>query len=188
MDIDRVCTDVGESDRHQMSVNSKLGTGMSPASLLGTILGCAIFALFTWPVGDGFMVALAVPFLAFWLPYSAFIMWLKPVRRRLQAVKVCLWLAVVAGSCCLHWYYWTTARADAEEVIRTVLAYKERTGSYPERPQDAELALGGPWHIGYITYAVGARDIHAVIYVDTFRPFGVHRYEFEARRWFYQPG
>src|SRR5262245_18715142 len=144
MDADRDCTDVGQLDRHQMSVSSTLDARTSPPSLLGTILGCAILASFTWSVHGGFMVVLAVPILLFLLPYSAFVMWSEPARRRLQAVKVCLWLAVVAGSCCLHWYYWTTARADAEEVFRTLLAYKERTGSYPERPQDAELALGGP--------------------------------------------
>jgi hypothetical protein len=166
---------------------SKLGAvsklGMSLRSLWGTILGCAIFAFFTWPVGVGFMVVFAVPFLAFWLPYSAFIMWSKPARRRLQAVKVCLWLAVVVGTWNLHRYYEITARAAADEVTQAVLAYKEKTGSYPERLQDAGVALdrrGGPWRI---RYWADEPKTHSLIYEDTFRGFGAYRYQFEQRSW-----
>src|SRR5215475_2973432 len=63
----------GKLDRHQVSVNSKLGVQMSPHSLWGTVLGCAILTCFTWSVQGGFMVALAVPLLGFLLPYSAFV-------------------------------------------------------------------------------------------------------------------
>src|SRR5262249_20850309 len=85
---------VGKLDRHQVSVNSKLDPSMSLSSLWGTILGCAFLAFASWPVLAGFMVVLAVPLLGFLLPYSAFVTWSEPARRRLQAVKVCLWLAV----------------------------------------------------------------------------------------------
>ena len=234
MDIERICTDGAQANRHQMSVNSKLGTWTSLRSLWGTILGCAIFALvwplhlgfivaraisksgavskfstwmslrslwgtilgcailasLTWSAQGGFMVFVPILFLLFLLPYSAFVMWSEPVRRRLQAVKVCLWLAVAAGSCCLHEYYETAARAAADEVIRAVLAYKEKTGSYPERLQDAGVVLderGGRWRIHYFVDGNYSKT-YSLRYLDTYRPFSVYTYKFEARRWFWRGG
>jgi len=159
----------------------------SPPSLLGTILGCVILAFATWPVHGGFMVFLAVPFLVLWLPYSAFLsIWSKPARRRLQAIKVCLWLAVVAGGYSLHWYYRIAARAAADEVIQVVLAYKEKTGSYPKRLEDAGVALGQggrlPWRISYFETE---QKTHWLIYPNTFIVFQVYIYKFEQGRWDY---
>ena len=73
MDIDRDCTDVGKLDRHQVSVNSKLGAQMSPRSRRGIILGCAGLACLTlFAQGDPIMFV-AVLFLLFLLAYGAFV-------------------------------------------------------------------------------------------------------------------
>src|SRR5262249_48171658 len=108
-------------------------------------------------------------------------------RRGSQVVKVSLWLGVVSATCGLHWYYAIAARAAADEVVRAVVAYKKRTGNYPEQLQDAGVDLGprgGPWRIGYL---MGETNSPALIYPTTFTVFEAYIYEFKDSRWIFAP-
>jgi len=163
------------------SVRSKL------VGLLGTGVACGVTALLTWPVHGGFMIWFTVPFLLYWLPRSAYVIWSDAGRRRIQIVKVGLWLSVVATTCGLHWYYARAARAAADGLIESIVAYKARTGNFPDRLQDAGIALDprtGPWHIGYL---VSEEKKHVLIYPTTFTLFEAYIYEFEEGRWVFNP-
>jgi hypothetical protein len=155
--------------------------------IIATIAACAIVAFLTWPVHGGFIVLFTLPVLAFWFPYSCYVIWRHPARRRLQTIKLCLWLIVVGGVCGLHLYYCVSARSAANDVINAVLTYKEQHGSYPPRLEVAGIALGktgGPWRIGYV---IDEKDTHALVYPTTFTVFEAYIYEFEQGRWVYVP-
>jgi hypothetical protein len=155
--------------------------------LITTVLACAIVAFLTWPVHGGFIVFFVLPVMAFWVPYSCYVMWRYPARRRLRAIQLSLWLLVVGTTGGLHWHYSASARSAADAVVKAVLTYKELRGSYPLRLEDAGVVLGksgGVWHIGYV---VDERNTHSLVYPTTFTVFEAYSFEFEQGRWVYLP-
>jgi hypothetical protein len=157
-------------------------------ALIGTVLGCAIVSVVTWPVHGGFILWIAALPLGIWFAYSGYVIWRYPSRRRLQTIEVILWLGVIACASALHRYYSVTARAEANQIVQAVSAYKRQHGVYPELLKDAGIALderGGRWHIGYLVN--DDRTSHSLFYPTTFTVFEAYSYEFEQGRWVYLP-
>jgi hypothetical protein len=156
---------------------------MPPKSLIAAVVGSAGLLFLTWRPRGGFVIFFAAAFLLVWLPYSGYVIWRYPPRRRLQIIKVCVWLVAFGGSCALHWRYYNMARLEANQIVQAVASYKRQHGVYPDRLEDVGVHLdehGGPWHIGYVV-----SDTHTLIYPSTFRVFDAYLYRFEEGRWKY---
>jgi hypothetical protein len=98
------------------------------------------------------MVLAAIPFLGIWLLYTGYIIWRRPEKRRVQAIRAGILTATIGAIAALHFYYYTSARAAGDYAVRLVIAYKAEHGTYPDSLEEAGWKLGaygGRWRIVY---------------------------------------
>jgi len=156
--------------------------------LIPILVACAALVLFCAGVGGAFMIAAAIPFLGVWLPYSSYIIWRRPEKRRLQVIRVGILTATLVGIAALHFYYYTSARAAGDYAERLVSAYRARHGTYPDTLEEAGWTLGaygGRWRIVYQGH--GADKDPMLMYPVTWVIFDMYDYDFKTGQWEYLP-
>lgn len=145
---------------------------------IGTFALCGVTLFLTAPVHGGFLLVFVVPILAVGLLYSVYLIWKRPAVRRLQLVKIALWLLVIGAVCLAQRHYYRAARAAGNVVVASILQYKARHGVFPESLRAAGVEATS-WHIAYIL-----KDGRpSVFYPATFVVFDTYRYNFRQHRW-----
>ena len=150
--------------------------------LITTIAGCCLLAAITTQVHGGFMLVFLLPIFAIWLIYSAFVIWRRPARRKLQAVAVGLWVFVVGGAFLAHAHYQEAARSAGNAAATAILQYKASYGVYPPSLRAAGLE-STDWGV-YYDFANGTP---VLFYPDTFIVFDTYSYNFKQQSWEHQP-
>ena len=149
--------------------------------LITTIAGCGVAAAITAPVHAGFMLVFVVPILVVWLVYSAYVIWRRPARRKLQILQVALWLLVVGGVLLAHLHYYSAARSAGNTAVTAILQYKASHGVYPPSLRAAGLQSTG-WGVSYLF----DHGQPVLFYPATFIVFETCSYNFERQSWEHQ--
>jgi hypothetical protein len=153
-----------------------------PRRLLPTLLTGALVAGFAAQKQTAILLILLLPFLAVWVFYSLFVIWRRPRQRRLQAIKILIWLLAVTLVAGVHGQRFRAARQDADRVAAALLAYQARQGRFPA--DLAELGLDAAdlrrrWHLAYSLQ--GGQPL--LFYASTLVPFETFRFDFSLRSW-----
>lgn len=146
------------------------------------LIPVAIVLLFTLPMGGGIWFALSLFVFIPWALYNLVRLGLKPAERKVRAVRLGIWMAVLAVAGATQGYWENALRTHADAAAASLLAYKNRTGSYPENLDGAGLsenALRDEWKIRY-RLVEGKPQLY---YSGSFMPLTVYEYDFETRTW-----
>lgn len=141
----------------------------------------ALFIILTGAKHSGFIAVFIAPFILLGLLRRGFLIWKKPGERRLHGMVVAIWFCAVAVVAGAHTYYFHAARGAAEEVLDTVLRYKETNGVYP--PSLAEI--GGKQGKDGVFYSANDGS-PKLFHFATFTPFDRYEYEFYLQRWVFR--
>jgi hypothetical protein len=156
---------------------------MQIRSIVGSIVLCTAFVFISAPVHGGPWLLLAAPFLAVWLPYSAYVIWRRPDARRIQAIKVSLWVVAVGGVLLTQWHYQKAARESANSAVAEIFRYKASRGSFPADLNAINFKDQKTWRLAYLV----KDGKPSLFYPATFTLFDTYWYDFEHKSWVYQP-
>ena len=151
-----------------------------------TILATAILLYAARP-GAGILLPLWLPVLLVWFPRMAWIAWRRPARRRAQGIKAMAIVAAIAIAGFAHGRYESRSRAQAQNVVDAVTAYRARHGAYPDNLAPLgldEQALRRDWEVRYLNNDGRQR----VFYAAEFSVFDSWEYDFAKPGWVYKPG
>lgn len=146
------------------------GTWIS-ACLLGAL--CSVHFMATGLV----FVAIG---LAFWLPYSVFVIVRKPEKRRLQSLKVGIWVLVLAIVLAIHFVRHREARSHADAVVRKIERYRETQGLYPERLEEIGISQADLKEKLVMPHYSNRPTFY---YANTMVAFHMWSYDFSAHQW-----
>jgi len=150
----------------------------APTALLALVVLCGAGD------GDGFILTLLAPFLLLWFMRVAWVAWRQPARRRVQAIKLGVVVALVVGVALVQINFQRGSREQAQKVVDAVAAYRAQHGSYPQDLAQVGLddqALRRDWRVHY-----WARDgKHSVVYAARFSVYDSFVYDFDKPGWVY---
>ncbi len=144
--------------------------------LAGVILYFAVQAHF------GFVLAFLVPVLLVYYIVGVIQLIRRPAERRQRAVRMTVWLAVIAVSGCMQGYWAHAARAAADAVAKAVLAFKSSAGTYPQTLADVhidEAQLADRWMLRY-RLSEGKPQLS---YASTYLPLDGYEFDFDNGKW-----
>lgn len=149
---------------------------------LKTLIFAGLLLLISLPYGNGFLLALALPFVVIAVLYHGIRLIRRPAERPLRRARLLIW-AVSFGLAGIVQAYWSVAaRHEAELAASTLIAHRAKNGAYPATLLDAgldEQRLRTRWSIRYLL-----RDGRPTLaYPATLMPLTQHEYDFAAQQW-----
>ncbi len=118
--------------------------------------------------------------MAFWLPYSLVVIIRNPDRRKIQLLKVGIWILMVVTVLLVHLVRHRYARDYADSVAQRIEQFRNTQGRYPDRLEE----------IGMSTAELKARLVTPhysnrpkFYYANTMVAFRMWSYDFETREW-----
>lgn len=158
---------------------------MPPAirTLIPTLVVCALVTLFLCQRHAGFLLfALALPLVP-WLIYSAWVVATKPIVRRQQLVKACIWMLGVSIVLGVHAIMFTTAKRNAEEISAALEMHIREFGQCPKELEAVGLTKAAlRKKLGYAAYSCESGK-PTLFYGSTFVPFETENYDFGTHAW-----
>jgi hypothetical protein len=155
---------------------------MKISPYLKTIILVAIVLAFTVQKGNGLLLVLLVLFFLIYLILNAVRMTRRSVERKDRGIRMAIWSVALVLSSTAQVYWSVGSRSDADLASQSVLAYKERTGTYPVNLRDAGLddsELQKKWRIRYSMKDGEPR----LTYPAPVMPLTMNEYDFNARAW-----
>lgn len=132
--------------------------------------------------GNGFLLALFMPFLLIYLIFNAVRMLRRPSELKDRGIRMAIWSVALVLASIVQVYWSIGSRSDADLASQKVLAYKERTGSYPASLRDVGLddsELQKKWRL---RYSVNEREPR-LTYPASVMPLTMNEYDFKVRAW-----
>ncbi|MDD3484180.1 hypothetical protein [Azovibrio restrictus] len=124
----------------------------------------------------------------FWLPYSAYIICFKLQQRKLQVLRVVLWVGTAVLIAGVHYIRLNLDRAAADKIAARIISYSVAHGGYPASLAEAGLSLDALRSISPKSlYALDGQGKPILFYESSFIAFDTISYDFETRSWAYQP-
>ena len=157
-------------------------------ALIPSAAGALFLTFICLQAHAGFFLYFFIPVWLFWLPYSAYVIARKPEARKLQTIRVGLWLSAALLIACVHVFRHNSARHTADEVVSKVQSYSATHGHYP--PSLTEIGLSKEELRTKLRMGFYHRDEAGkpfFIYAATFEPFSTFSYDFGKQLWVYQP-
>lgn len=149
---------------------------------LKTLIFAGLLLLIAVPYGNGFLLALALPFVLVAVLYHGIRLIRRPAERPWRRIRVLIWSLSVGLAAVVQAYWSVASRHEAELVANTLLAHRAQTGAYPASLLDAgldEQRLRAQWSIRYLV-----RDSKpALAYPATIMPLTLHEYDFATKQW-----
>lgn len=149
---------------------------------LKTIIPVVIVLALAVQKGNGFLLALFLPFFLIYLIFNAVRMLRRPSERKDRGIRMAIWSVALVLASIVQVYWSVGSRSDADLASQKVLAYKERTGSYPASLRGVGLddsELQKKWHL---RYSVNEREPR-LTYPASVMPLTMNEYDFKARAW-----
>ena len=151
-----------------------------------TILAVLLVLTLGQPKLAFLLVVFAIPFGA-WLSYSAYVLVRRPYARVAQAICILVWLTAIALILVIHWIGHDNARRDADDIVKTILAYQTDNRRCP---QTLEGLLRRQPHllrrfVAEFHYTCESGQPH-LSYAATFTILDRHEYDFDKRAWAYR--
>lgn len=147
-----------------------------------TLIFAGLLLLISVPYGNGFLLALALPFFLAAVLYHGIRMIQRPAERPLRRIRLLIWTVSIALAGIVQAYWSVASRHEAELAANTLAAHRAQTGAYPVSLLDAgldEQRLRTQWSIRYLV-----RDGKpALAYPATLMPLTLYEYDFEAKQW-----
>lgn len=149
---------------------------------LKTLIFAGLLLLVSVPYGNGFLLALALPFLLVAVLYHGIRMLRRPAERPLRRIRLLIWSLAIGLAGIVQAYWSVASRHEAELAASTLVAHRAQTGAYPASLLDAgldEQRLRTQWSIRYLV-----RDGKpALAYPAPLMPLTQYEYDFEAKQW-----
>ena len=155
--------------------------------IASSVATACIFAFLCSTPHLGFLLYLWFLFWLFWLPYSAYVIIRKPLRRKVQSIRVVLWLSAAFLVVCIHFVRHNFVRNTADEIISKITSYAATHGQFPSSISDVGLSeeeLRAKINMGHYWRDEAGKPLF--IYAVTFEPYSVFSYDFEKRTWVYE--
>lgn len=155
---------------------------MKTSSYIKTGILAAIVLFFTVQQGYGTLALTLLTIFVFVLLYNLIRMARKPAERKLRGFRMAIWFAVLSVAMAVQSHRAGGTVGEANNVAKTVLDYKTRTGAYPASLKDAgldETALDRDWDIRYFM----SEGKPVLAYPHTFIPLTSIEYDFDKRAW-----
>jgi hypothetical protein len=152
---------------------------MKTADYIKTFALAAIVLFFTLQKGYGWLWAMIVCVFLFVALYNLFRLIRKPDERKKRSIRLAIWSVTLtlAGSVQIHWSI--ESHNTADKVIKTILAYKSRLGTYPKTLKEIGINaqdLDEKWELRYILEEGKPR----LVYPMPFMVLGMYEYDFET--------
>ena len=130
------------------------------------------------------MLMFLMPLVGIWALTMVFAGWKEPGRRKLEAIRVSLWLVTISAIVGTHFYYAESARSVANGVADAVVAYKEVHGVYPETIELVAPELAKPAKYWRVYYDAKGQE-PGLIYPVTWAVFDTFVFNFTNHKWEY---
>lgn len=144
-------------------------------AIAAIVLG-ALFAVHGMATGLVFVAIV----MAFWLPYSLVVIVRNPGRRKIQSLKVGIWVLMVVTVLLTHLVRHRDARVYADLVVQRIQQFRDTQGRYPDSLDE----------IGMSSAELKARLVvphysnrPKFCYANTMAAFHMWSYDFEKREW-----
>jgi hypothetical protein len=154
---------------------------ITTAVLLG-----AFFCL-TAPMHLGFVAMLLLPFFVVVWIRDLSLIFRSPAERTWRITRTALWVAAFSAIALVNLYWSHESRRYADRVVSDALAYKARTGFYPDNLGQIGIVWNdGPAQKWGLHYGTGTGGPY-VSYMIPHVMFEAYVYELETRQWAYLP-
>jgi hypothetical protein len=150
------------------------------------VFACGIALTIAATPHIGFMLFLAIPFLAVWALYSGWILWKRPALRRLQWAKLALWMVSISAAVVMQMYMFHESRKAADEAVQAILNYHAQYKNYPQNLDMAypqAPAMRKKWML-YYAYSPTEPNL---FYRHSVTGFDTYVYHFADKEWVFQP-
>ena len=152
-----------------------------------TALLLGIFFWLTAPMHQGFVAELMLPFFVIVWIRDLYMIFRRPADRTWRITRTAIWVAAFSAIALLNLYWSHESRRYADGVVADALAYKARTGSYPENLEQLGIARNDgaarKWGLAYSTGSGGPYVSYTVPHMI----FDGYICELEKRQWQYAP-
>lgn len=149
----------------------------------GTAIAATILGLLLSQRHAGFMIFIVWLILFPWLVVRIFLAYIKPEQRPLIITRASLWIVMSIIVLSSHAYMHFRARANAQVIVDSILAYEMKNGNYPDSLEaigiDNKQMRSALGLSGYF-YKEGKASF---FYASTYVPFMVEQYDFAEKRW-----
>ena len=155
---------------------------MKTSDYIKTFVLVAIVLFFSLQNGNGLMLGILLPIFMVTVLYNFIRMIRKPEERKRRGIRLAIWTITLALACTVQIHWSEASHNEAELASKKILAYKERTGTYPASLKEVGLDgkyLEDEWALRYFVQEGKAR----LIYPMPFMPLATYEYDFEARKW-----
>ena len=157
-------------------------------SLRTSIFAALVIAFFGAQRHVGPILFLFILIWLLWLPYSAYLIFLKPQRRKLQVLRIVLWVGTAVLIAGIHHIRFNSDRAAADEIAAGIISYSVAHGKYPSSLAEAGLSQDALRFISPRSlYKLDDQGKPILFYESSFMAFDTISYDFETRTWVYQP-
>jgi len=156
-----------------MTENKKAVAGHS---LLRTVSAAVLLgALFSMKMMATGLVYVGI-FLLFWVPYSLYVIIRKPDRRKVQSLKIGIWVLMIVAVLAIHQVRKVYTRDFADSVVQKIELFRKQEGRYPDSLEEA----------GFRSQEIRSKlsmahyaNKPAFYYADTVMIFHMWRYDFD---------
>ncbi|WP_342120406.1 hypothetical protein [Pseudoduganella sp. OTU4001] len=117
-----------------------------------------------------------------WAIYSIVRMTMRPAERRSRAIRLAIWIGVLAIALSVRTHWDTAARAEATAVAAALQAHQARTGAYPASLSELGLDADALKKEFSLTYRVHEGQA-SLFYSRPSMPMIADHYNFEHKTW-----
>lgn len=151
--------------------NPALRSTIIAVAVLGVLLSVQMMA--------GYLVFVAI-FLLFWVPYSLAVIVKSRERRKIQAVKIGIWLSMFAVVLGIHLVRYVNVRNYADSVVKKIKIFQKQHGFYPANLEEVGISQeDNKDKLGLARYS----NKPMFSYPDTMLIFHMWSYDFEKHEW-----
>ena len=123
------------------------------------------------------LVALAM---VFWLPYSLVVIARNPERRRVQSLKVGIWILMLAAVLAVHFVRHVQVRSHADAIVLKIEQFRDARGRYPASLEEMGMSRTElKDRLGSVHYS----NKPHFYYDNTFAAFHLWSYDFREHEW-----
>ena len=103
------------------------------------IAALALGALFSTKMAAVGLAYVAI-FLMFWLPYTLYVVFSKPERRKAQLYKIGIWFLMIAIVLAIHQVRKVVTRNYADSVVLKIEQFHQKQGRYPDSLEEVGIS------------------------------------------------
>ena len=104
-------------------------------AIAAIVLG-ALFSMKMAAVG----LAYVAIFLIFWLPYSLYVVFRRPDKRKVQLYKIGIWFLMIAIVLAIHQVRKLVTRNYADSVVLKIEQFHQKQGRYPDSLEEVGIS------------------------------------------------